>query len=59
MSAEEVVAQALEAVARNRPRIIPGPVVCLAITLATLIPLFALRMILQRRYEEEMVRGTV
>lgn len=59
ISAEEVVRQGLEAVARNRPRVIPGPVVCIAITLATLIPLFVLRMILQRRYDEEIASGTV
>ncbi len=46
--AAEVVRKALEAVAADRARVIPGVAVCVAMSLATLLPLCLLRLVLQR-----------
>jgi len=48
---EEVVRVGLEAVIADRPRAIPGFVVAVSMALAALLPLFFLRMILQKRFE--------
>lgn len=43
----EVVRAGLEAVARDRVRVIPNPVLCLAVSLALLVPFFITRQILR------------
>src|SRR5262249_40168930 len=46
MPAEEVVAAGLWAVERDRARVIPGWLICVAMTLASLVPIFLLRLFL-------------
>jgi short-subunit dehydrogenase len=47
VTAEEAVWTGLDAVARDRARIIPGPVLAVAVALAALVPFFIVRQILQ------------
>ncbi len=49
VSAQQVASEALDAVARDRARVIPGPVVCAAMALLALVPLFLLRAFLPPR----------
>jgi len=50
--ATEVVAAGLRAVERDRARVIPGWFVCVIMTIATLVPIFLLRLFLtQRRHD--------
>ncbi len=44
----QVAAEALEAVLRDRPRVIPGLAICLTITALSLVPIFLLRGVLKR-----------
>jgi len=44
---QEAVRAGLEAVMRDRPRVIPGPLLCVAVTAALLIPFFLTREILR------------
>jgi short-subunit dehydrogenase len=48
VSAEQVVDEALEAVERDRARVIPGWLVWASMTLVTLVPLFLLRRVLNQ-----------
>lgn len=50
LTAEEVVRAGLEAVANNKPRVIPGLIVGLAMLGVALTPMFILRKILERRF---------
>lgn len=50
--AEEVVAAGLYAVVRDRARVIPGWFVCVVMTLASLVPIFLLRLFLSQRRRE-------
>lgn len=43
----EAVRAGLEAVARDRTRVIPNPLLCLAVSLALLVPFFVMRQILK------------
>jgi len=45
---EQVVREALEGVARNRARVIPGALVAVVMILASMIPIFVLRFFLNR-----------
>jgi short-subunit dehydrogenase len=47
--AEEVVAAGLSAVERDRARVIPGWLVCVVMTIASLVPIFLLRIFLTQR----------
>ena len=47
--AEEVVAAGLNAVVRDRARVIPGWFVCVVMTVASLVPIFLLRLFLRQR----------
>jgi short-subunit dehydrogenase len=47
--AEEVVAAGLAAVERDRARVIPGWFVCIVMTIASLVPIFLLRLFLTQR----------
>lgn len=47
--AEEVVAAGLAAVERDRARVIPGWFVCVVMTIASLVPIFLLRLFLTER----------
>jgi hypothetical protein len=47
--AAQVVDDALNAVARDRARVVPGWLVCIVMTLATLAPMFILRLSLRQR----------
>jgi uncharacterized protein len=49
VSIEEVVRTALGGVARDRARVIPGWFVCLVMTIASLVPIFLLRLFLVQR----------
>lgn len=49
VSAEEVVASGLAAVVRDRARVIPGWFVCVVMTIASLVPIFLLRLFLTQR----------
>ncbi len=49
VSAQQVAREGLEAVVRDRARVIPGMLVWLVMTLATLVPAFILRRIMQPR----------
>ena len=49
VSAEEVVSAGLAAVRRDRARVIPGWFVCLVMTIASLVPIFLLRLFLSQR----------
>jgi short-subunit dehydrogenase len=49
VSAEEVVASGLAAVERDRARVIPGWFVCIVMTIASLVPIFLLRLFLTQR----------
>ena len=49
VSAEEVVRAGLAAVQRDRARVIPGWFVCLVMTIASLVPIFLLRLFLTQR----------
>lgn len=51
--AEEVVAAALYAVERDRARVIPGWLVCLVMTIASLVPIFILRLFIAQRRKEK------
>jgi short-subunit dehydrogenase len=53
VSVEEVVGSALLAVERDRARVIPGWLVCVIMTIASLVPLFILRLFLAQRRPEE------
>jgi len=53
VSAEQVVREGLAAVAHDRPRVIPGLLVALAMAGATLLPLAILRTILRARMENQ------
>jgi short-subunit dehydrogenase len=46
LPAHEVVRSALIAVSRGRPRVVPGPLLCVSVALAMLVPFFILRWIL-------------
>ncbi len=48
VTSEQVVRQALEGVERNRARVIPGALVAAAMLTASLIPIFVLRLFLNR-----------
>jgi short-subunit dehydrogenase len=50
--AEEVVAAGLNAVVRDRARVIPGWFVCVVMTIASLVPIFLLRLFLTQRRRE-------
>lgn len=50
---EQVVREALHAVAHDRARVVPGLLVGLAMAAATLLPLFLLRQILHARMESQ------
>ena len=50
---EDVAAAGLAAVERDRARVIPGWFICAAMTLATLVPIFVLRLFLTQRRSEE------
>lgn len=52
MPAEEVVAAGLNAVVRDRARVIPGWFVCVVMTIASLVPIFLLRLFLSQRRRE-------
>lgn len=47
VAAAEAVRTGLEAVARDRARVVPGPVLALAVAAAALVPFFIVRQILQ------------
>jgi len=47
VSAPEVVRMGLEAVVRGRTRVVPGPLLCLAVSAALLVPFFITREILR------------
>ena len=47
--AEEVVAAGLAAVERDRARVIPGWLVCIVMTISSLVPIFILRLFLAQR----------
>lgn len=47
VSPQEAVRAGLEAVMRDRPRVIPGPLLCVAVTAALLVPFFITREILR------------
>jgi short-subunit dehydrogenase len=49
VSAAEVVDAALDAVVRDRARVVPGWIVCAAMTLTALVPVFILRLFLNQR----------
>ncbi|MEO6052752.1 MAG: SDR family oxidoreductase [Chthoniobacterales bacterium] len=51
VSPEEVVRAGLRAVALDKARVVPGPIVCLAMAATVLVPLFILRKILQYRFD--------
>ena len=44
---EEAVRTALVAVSRGRARVVPGPLLCVAVALAMLVPFFIIREILR------------
>jgi short-subunit dehydrogenase len=48
---EQVVGAALRAVERDRARVIPGWFVCVVMTIASLVPIFILRLFLAQRRE--------
>ncbi|HSI15665.1 MAG TPA: SDR family oxidoreductase [Chthoniobacter sp.] len=52
VSAEEVVAAGLGAVERDRARVIPGWFVCVVMTIASLVPIFILRLFIAQRRAE-------
>jgi len=47
--AEEVVAAGLLAVERDRARVIPGWLLCVVMTIASLVPIFLVRLFLSQR----------
>jgi short-subunit dehydrogenase len=47
--AEQVVAEALDAVIRDRARVIPGWLVCVVMTITALVPIFLIRPFLKQR----------
>ena len=47
--AEQVAREALLAVARDQARVIPGLLVCIVMTIASLVPIFLLRLFLPPR----------
>ena len=47
VTAEEAVRAALTAVSRGRARVVPGPLLCIAIALATIVPFFITREVLR------------
>jgi short-subunit dehydrogenase len=47
--AAQVVDEALDAVVRDRARVIPGWLVCTVMTITTLVPIFILRLFLRQR----------
>jgi hypothetical protein len=49
VSAAQVVDEALNAVVRDRARIVPGWLVCIVMTITTLVPIFILRLFLTQR----------
>jgi hypothetical protein len=49
---EEVVATGLSAVERDRARAIPGWFVCIVMTIASLVPIFILRLFIAQRRNE-------
>jgi len=51
--ATEVVAAALDAVERDRARVIPGWLVCIIMTIASLVPIFILRLFIAQRRKEK------
>jgi hypothetical protein len=53
MPLEEVVAAGLGAVERDRARVIPGWFVCLVMTIASLVPIFLLRLFLAQKRDGE------
>lgn len=53
VSAEEVVATALHAVEHDRARVIPGWLVCIIMTIASLVPIFILRLFIAQRRREQ------
>ncbi len=53
VSVEEVARAGLRAVARDRARVIPGWQVCVVMTLASLVPIFLLRLFLAQRRSDE------
>jgi hypothetical protein len=52
--ASEVVAAGLRAVENDRARVIPGWFVCVVMTIASLVPIFLLRLFLTQRRAERM-----
>jgi short-subunit dehydrogenase len=53
VSVEEVAGAGLRAVERDRARVIPGWQVCVVMTLASLVPIFLLRLFLAQRRSDE------
>lgn len=49
ISIEEVVSAGLDAVIRDRARVTPGWLVCIVMTIASLVPIFLLRLLLTQR----------
>lgn len=49
VSAEQVVTEALRAVEKDRARVIPGWLVAIVMTIATLVPIFIIRLFLSQR----------
>jgi short-subunit dehydrogenase len=49
VSIDEVVSAGLDAVVRDRARVIPGWFVCVVMTIASLVPIFLLRLFLTQR----------
>ena len=54
VSIEEVVSAGLGAVMRDRARVIPGWLVCVVMTITSLVPFFLLRFFLTQRRGEKM-----
>jgi short-subunit dehydrogenase len=54
VSPAEVVATGLAAVERDRARVIPGWFVCLVMTIASLVPIFILRLFLTQRRRRQI-----
>jgi uncharacterized protein len=53
VSLQEVVQQALKAVAKARPRVIPGAIVHLAMTMIAFVPMFIKRLVFEARSRKQ------